>query len=75
MERAVLLESKADINFGAHIKKALWRTTGPQVSGERLSGGNIQLTRFQVWPPQNMPPKAQPWTLSVLVPFSAIVES
>ena len=39
------------------IKKALWRTTGPQVSGNR------QLTRFQVWPPQNMPPKAQPLSL------------
>ncbi len=22
--------------------------------------GKVQLTRFQVWPPQNMPPKAQP---------------
>ena len=52
------------------IKKALWRTTGPQVSGR-----NRQLARFQVWPPQNMPPKAQPWTLSVSVLFSAIVES
>jgi hypothetical protein len=34
-----------------------------------------QLTRFQVWPPQNMPPKAQPCTRSVAVPFIAIVES
>ena len=40
---------------------------------ERVSKNN-QLTRFQVWPPQNMPPKAQPWTLSVSVLFSAIVE-
>jgi hypothetical protein len=37
--------------------------------------GENQLTRFQVWPPQNIPPKAQPWTLSELGPFSAIVES
>ena len=22
----------------------------------------VQLTRFQVWPPQNRPPNAQPWT-------------
>ena len=35
----------------------------------------VQLTRFQVWPPQNMPPKAQPWTRSAFVPFIAIVES
>jgi hypothetical protein len=34
-----------------------------------------QLTRVQVWPPQNMPPKAQPWTRRLSVPFSAIVES
>ena len=30
---------------------------------------------MQGMPPQNMPPKAQPWTLSVSVPLSAIVES
>jgi hypothetical protein len=49
---------------------------GP-VANHRASslGRNRQLTRFQVWPPQNMPPKAQPWTLSVLELFSAIVES
>ncbi|TWA98523.1 hypothetical protein FBZ96_105200 [Bradyrhizobium stylosanthis] len=34
-----------------------------------------QLTRFQVWPPQNMPPKAQPCTRSAFGPFIAIVES
>ena len=56
--------------FERNIKKALWRTTGPQVSGR-----NIQPARFQVWPPQNMPPKAQPWTLSKSLPFSAIVKS
>jgi len=39
--------------------------------GER----GYQLTRFQVWPPQNMPPKAQPWTRREAVPFIAIVES
>src|SRR3974390_2198553 len=33
-----------------------------------------QLTRFQVWPPQNMPPKAQPWTLSRFGPFIAMLE-
>ncbi len=54
------------------MKKALWRTTGPLRVEPK---GRNQLTRFQVWPPQNMPPKAQPWTLSVLGPFSAIVES
>jgi len=31
--------------------------------------------RFQVWPPQNMPPNAQPWTFSALGPFIVIVES
>src|SRR3954466_3932178 len=40
-----------------------------------VQAGSVQLTRFQVWPPQNMPPKAQPWTRSVLVPFIAMVES
>ena len=35
----------------------------------------LQLMRFQVWPPQNMPPKAQPWTLSTFGPFMAMVES
>ena len=34
-----------------------------------------QFTRVQVWPPQNMPPNAQPCTRSVSGPFSAIVES
>jgi hypothetical protein len=34
-----------------------------------------QLTRVQVWPPQNIPPKAQPWTRRLSAPFSAIVES
>jgi len=34
-----------------------------------------QLTRFQVWPPQNMPPKAQPCTRIAFGPFIAIVES
>jgi len=34
-----------------------------------------QLMRFQVWPPQNMPPKAQPWTLRMFGPFIAMVES
>lgn len=34
-----------------------------------------QFTRVQVWPPQNMPPKAQPCTRSRSVPFIAIVES
>ena len=34
-----------------------------------------QFTRVQVWPPQNMPPKAQPCTRRVSVPFMAIVES
>ncbi|MGY4630295.1 hypothetical protein ACVWY3_008051 [Bradyrhizobium sp. USDA 4486] len=34
-----------------------------------------QLTRFQVWPPQNMPPKAQPCTRSAFAPFIAMVES
>ena len=34
-----------------------------------------QLTRFQVWPLQNMPPKAQPCTRSAFGPFIAIVES
>jgi len=37
--------------------------------------GRDQFTRVQVWPPQNMPPKAQPCTRSVSEPFSAIVES
>jgi hypothetical protein len=36
---------------------------------------SVQLTRFQVWPPQNIPPKAQPWTFRVFGPFIAIVES
>ena len=52
---------------------------GAQVSGDKAreikSRVNNQLTRFQVWPPQNMPPKAQPCTLSVVLLFSAIVES
>ena len=34
-----------------------------------------QLTRFQVWPPQNMPPKAQPCTRITFGPFIAMVES
>jgi len=34
-----------------------------------------QPTRFQVWPPQNMPPKAQPCTRIAFGPFIAIVES
>ncbi len=34
-----------------------------------------QLTRFQVWPPQNMPPKAQPCTRIAFGPFIAMVES
>ena len=34
-----------------------------------------QLTRFQVWPPQNIPPKAQPCTRIAFGPFMAIVES
>jgi len=37
--------------------------------------GSAQLTCLQVRPPQNMPPKAQPCTRSVGVPFIAIVES
>ena len=40
-----------------------------------MTPGIGQPTRFQVWPPQNMPPKAQPCTRSVVVPFVAIVES
>jgi hypothetical protein len=34
-----------------------------------------QLTRFQVWPPQNMPPNAQPCTRRVFGPFIAMLES
>ncbi|MGY3235281.1 hypothetical protein ACVWZ4_004157 [Bradyrhizobium sp. USDA 4472] len=34
-----------------------------------------QLTRFQVWPPQNIPPNAQPCTRIAFGPFMAIVES
>jgi hypothetical protein len=34
-----------------------------------------QLTRFQVWPPQNRPPKAQPCTCIAFGPLMAIVES
>ncbi len=34
-----------------------------------------QPTRFQVWPPQNIPPKAQPCTRIAFGPFMAIVES
>jgi len=50
----------------------------------RRSGGAFDLadahqacqsTRVQVWPPQNMPPKAQPCTRNVAEPISAIVES
>jgi hypothetical protein len=57
-----------------------WRTK----QKPRRSGGafdladahqDCQSTRVQVWPPQNMPPKAQPCTRSVPAPFSAIVES
>ena len=38
-------------------------------------GKTLQLTRFQVWPPQNMPPKAQPCTRSEPLLFIAIVAS
>ncbi|MET4800083.1 hypothetical protein ABIA96_002652 [Bradyrhizobium sp. LB11.1] len=38
-------------------------------------GRRRQLTRFQIWPPQNMPPKAQPCTRIAFGPFMAIVES
>jgi len=70
--------------------KAKPRTRNPEVILREIPGlvlahhpgmtrwarpGRYQLTRFQVWPPQNMPPKAQPWTRSALVPFIAIVES
>ncbi len=46
-------------------------------SGEETPGRTreeIQLMRFQVWPPQNSPPKAQPWTLRRFGPFIAMVE-
>jgi BASS family bile acid:Na+ symporter len=39
----------------------------------RTHPSDCQLTRLQFWPPQNMPPKAQPCTRSVS-PFSAMVE-
>ena len=51
------------------------QVSGDKVAGDKVSRRNNQLTRFQVWPPQNMPPKAQPCTLSVVLLFSAIVES
>jgi hypothetical protein len=37
--------------------------------------GLRQLTRFQVWPPQNIPPKAQPCTRIAFGPFMTTVES
>ena len=49
------------------------RIAGPLSSSERHTRG--QFTRVQVWPPQNMPPKAQPCTRRRSVPFIAIVES
>ncbi|MEY9177845.1 hypothetical protein ABIF29_003878 [Bradyrhizobium elkanii] len=42
-------------------------------SGQRIPAD--QFTRVQVWPPQNMPPNAQPWTRSVSGLFIAMVES
>ena len=56
-----------------------WRTK----QRPRRSGGafdladawqDCQSTRVQVWPPQNIPPKAQPCTRSVVEPISTIVE-
>ena len=44
-------------------------------SSELRTSRIAQPTRFQVCPPQNMPPKAQPWTRSTFGPFMAIVES
>jgi hypothetical protein len=41
---------------GAHEKAP--RCGGASVEGAAVAAG--QLTRVQVWPPQNMPPKAQP---------------
>ena len=49
------------------------RRVGPLDGEDAIAAG--QFTRVQVWPPQNMPPKAQPWTRRVSVPFIAIVES
>ena len=46
-----------------------------KLRGVSLREEPIQLTRFQVWPPQNRPPKAQPWTFRMFGPFIAIVES
>jgi hypothetical protein len=49
----------------------------PTSSFETRARGSscCQLIRFQVWPPQNMPPKAQPCTRSVFGPFIAMLES
>ncbi|MGY4359467.1 hypothetical protein ACVWZR_008607 [Bradyrhizobium sp. i1.3.1] len=49
------------------------RIAGPMSRFERRS--RTQFTRVQVWPPQNMPPKAQPCTRRRSVPLIAIVES
>jgi hypothetical protein len=56
---------------------ALQTCKKPRDGFARLSSHRArrQLIRFQVWPPQNRPPKAQPWTFKRFGPFIAIVES
>ncbi len=43
--------------------------------GFYFSDAGNQFTRVHVWPPQNIPPNAQPCTRSVSGLFSAMVES
>ncbi len=76
--RGVALHDR-DVAFG----KDNLRDVPPTSKRPRRRGGALwksslargQFTRVQVWPPQNMPPNAQPWTRSVSGPFRAIVES
>ena len=59
--------------FKRHVPvSGTWRHHGNKSAWQRR---RYQLTRFQVWPPQNMPPKAQPCTRIAFGPFIAIVES
>jgi hypothetical protein len=57
----------------ADLKALAWEATAFGSGASQRS--TAQLTRVQVCPPQNTPPKAQPWTRNVSEPFSAIVES
>jgi hypothetical protein len=68
---AKAIAARGEGEVSGKIQAHVIATTGQPVAAIPVG----QFKRVQVWPLQNMPPKAQPCTRNALAPISAMVES